>query len=139
MADYTELVKRLRERSVFLFPHHGESRSYDADIMHEAADAIEELQGAVSGYEATTDVEFVKEDGHERIRFVPKWIPVTERLPEPGVPCLCWCRGGTYGQIRWFGLYYLTSHRTWAIYDNDYEKQEVTHWMYRPEPPKEET
>ena len=40
---YDELVKRLRERSVFLFPHHGESRNYDADLMHEAADAIEEL------------------------------------------------------------------------------------------------
>lgn len=43
---YDELVKRLRERSVFLFPHHGESRSYDADLMHEAADAIEELMKA---------------------------------------------------------------------------------------------
>lgn len=42
--DYTELVKRLSERSVFMFPHHGESHSYDADLMHEAADAIEELQ-----------------------------------------------------------------------------------------------
>lgn len=44
---YDELVKRLRERCVFLFPHHGESRSYDADLMHEAADAIEELRQQV--------------------------------------------------------------------------------------------
>ena len=85
-------------------------------LWWKAADAIDQLEAAV-----------------------PRWIPVTERLPEPGVPCLCWCKGGTYGQIRWFGLYYLTSHRTWAIYDNDYENQEVTHWMYRPQPPKEET
>lgn len=40
---YNELVKRLRERSFFLFPHHGESRSYDADLMQQAADVIEEL------------------------------------------------------------------------------------------------
>ena len=44
---YDELLKRLRERCVFLFPHHGESRSYDADLMHQAADAIEKLQKAV--------------------------------------------------------------------------------------------
>lgn len=43
MTRHDELVRRLRERSSFLFPHHGESRSYDADLLHEAADAIEEL------------------------------------------------------------------------------------------------
>ena len=87
----------------------------------EAADAIEELQQTVEHYKDA----------------LPRWISVKERLPEPGVPCLCWCKGGTYGQIRWYGLYYLTSHRTWAIYDNDYENQEVTHWMPRPTPPQE--
>lgn len=45
---YGELVKRLRERCVFLFPHHGESRSYDADLMHEAADAIETIADEIA-------------------------------------------------------------------------------------------
>jgi len=53
---YDELVKRLRERSVFLFPHHGESRSYDADLMHEAADVIEELQKAVLRLEEASGI-----------------------------------------------------------------------------------
>lgn len=52
---YDELVKRLRERSVFLFPHHGESRSYDADLMHEAADAIEELSAKVDSLQFFAD------------------------------------------------------------------------------------
>lgn len=58
---YEELVKRLRERSVFLFPHHGESRNYDADLMHEAADAIEELNGLL--YEAERD----RDENRERL------------------------------------------------------------------------
>ena len=50
---YDELVKRLRERCVFLFPHHGESRSYDADLMHQAAEAIEKLLSRDKGYQNT--------------------------------------------------------------------------------------
>ena len=67
-----------------------------------------------------------------------KWISVKKGLPKAGVPCLCWCRGGEDSRIRWYGIYYMTSQGKWAIYDNDYENQEVTHWMYRPEPPKED-
>lgn len=112
---YDELVRRLREQVECDKKLYPQGVPFETLLLDLAADAIEDLQAAV-----------------------PRWIPVTERLPEPGVPCLCWCKSGTYGQIRWYGLYYLTSHRTWAIYDNDYENQEVTHWMYRPEPPKEE-
>ena len=109
--DYTELVKSLR--------YVADNKPVTSpELLTDSADAIELLQKT------------------QQLR----WIPVMERLPEPGVPCICWCKGGTYGQIRWYGLYYLTSHRTWAFYDNDYiDNREVTHWMYRPEPPKEET
>lgn len=107
-----------------------ENRGYatcSEELAQKAADAIEELQ-AINQRQLLEIAVLSK----------PRWIPVTERLPEPDVPCLCWCKGGTYGQIRWYGLYYLTSHRTWAFYDNDYtDNKEVTHWMYRPEPPKE--
>lgn len=55
MMVYDELLKRLRERSVFLFPHHGESRNCDADLMHEAADAIEELSAKVESLQFFAD------------------------------------------------------------------------------------
>ena len=45
---YEELINRLRERSVFMLPHHGEHTSYDANLMHQAADAIEDLIAALT-------------------------------------------------------------------------------------------
>lgn len=74
---YEELVKRLRERSVFLFPHHGESRSYDADLIHEAADAIEELSKQM-------ELEYQSGFADGQIaanRKKSRWIPVAKRLP----------------------------------------------------------
>ena len=108
-----ELVKRLRERSVFLFPHHGESRSYDADLMHEAADAIEELSE-------------------------PRWIPVTERLIHSGwylVACNEWGGSAVRKAI------YDEATRKWLEFPCGGPKditKFVTHYMPLPEPPKEE-
>lgn len=70
---YDELVKRLRERCVFLFPHHGESRSYDADLMHEAADAIEELQTAEKKYLANISA---LETENQHLKREREWMPV---------------------------------------------------------------
>ena len=58
-----------------------------------------------------------------------KWIPVTERLPEPFKIVLVYDRTGK--SINWA---YMTSHREWvgAIVSHI-----VTHWMPLPEPPKE--
>lgn len=133
---YEELIKKLRNRRVCI--QNGGDLEADFPLMKEAADAIEKLQAAVSGYEATTDVEFVKEDGHERIRFVPKWIPVTERLPEtPGEymvayhPCY-WDRVNDEIKV---GLDSFRGKTSWA----KKKYQRVTHWMPLPEPPKEET
>lgn len=127
--DYTELIEDLR-----LYMNDGTD-----DLRNEAADAIERL--ADENTRLVTTANELSKMYDKLVDEMPDgWISVTERLPEPGEPCLCWCKGGTYGQIRWYGLYYLTSHRTWAFYDNDYiDNREVTHWMYRPEPPKEET
>lgn len=106
-------------------------------LFREAADAIEELSASVAGYEMTTDVEFVKEDGHERIRFVPKWVSVNERLPEKngeflvcgrwrGKPIKIWvCERVKLGPIM-----------GWA---NPAENPVISHWMPLPQPPKEET
>lgn len=70
---YDELVKRLRERCVFLFPHHGESRSYDADLMHEAADAIEKLQTAEKKYLANISA---LETENQHLKREREWMPV---------------------------------------------------------------
>ena len=108
---YEELVKRLRERSVFLFPHHGESRNYDADLMHEAADAIEVL----SKKETTT----------------PRWISVEERLPEPYVEVLLYSGGERYTG-------YMHNDKRFTVNASHYPSR-PTYWMPLPEPPKEET
>ena len=88
-------------------------KKYDkAPMVMEAADAIEELSK-------------------------PRWIPVTERLPEtPGEymvayhPCY-WDR--VHDEIK-VGLDSFRGKTSWA----KKKYQRVTHWMPLPEPPKEE-
>lgn len=62
----------------------------------------------------------------------PKWIPVTERLPEEDKPVLAWTNCGSFCEsAKWTGYGWNV---TW-----DYEELfEVTHWMPLPEPPKGE-
>ena len=63
----------------------------------------------------------------------PKWIPVTERLPEEYENVLV-CSGG-YVEPGWIG-----GDRVFYTYDK-YESDiidDVTHWMPLPEPPKGE-
>ena len=63
----------------------------------------------------------------------PKWIPVTERLPEEYETVLV-CSGG-YVEPGWLGcdrvFYTHDKYESDTIYD-------VTHWMPLPEPPKGE-
>lgn len=112
--NYTDLVKRLRKKAIDL-PEKFSKNADTIDLVMRAAEAIEELQAA------------------------QKWIPVTERLPEPEF-ARCW---------------YLVSLASGCVKTLAYEKQErydnlwrkgwhetaspVTHWMPLPAPPKEET
>ena len=77
-------------------------------LMNEAADAIEELSK-------------------------PRWIPVTERLPEAGERVLCYCRANIYEVMK------MRTDGDW-VYDTNhvYMHSFVTHWMPLPQPPKEE-
>ena len=63
-----------------------------------------------------------------------KWIPVTERLPEPWKWVLCYCRAGIIETLRYDDLMndWDTPHP-----NRCYMKGFVTHWMPLPEPPKE--
>lgn len=92
---YDELAKRLREAAIRADSGYEISESLYSDIM-QAADAIEE-------------------------RSKPKWIPVTERLPELNANVLVYSAHS--GLIR--------------IDANIWFDRNATHWMPLPQPPKE--
>ena len=104
---YDELLERLRGWPRICAQYDG-----SVDQLHdEAADAIEELSK-------------------------PRWIPVTERLPEAGERVLCYCRANIYEVMK------MRTDGDWVhndqVYDSAYMSGFVTHWMPLPEPPKEE-
>lgn len=82
----------------------------------------------------------------------PKWIPVTERLPEDRANVLCYYNG-VFGQITRIARFANCledvheydfagcKHSGFFVYDSEYgyyEVNDVTHWMPLPEPPKGE-
>jgi hypothetical protein len=67
----------------------------------------------------------------------PKWIPVSERLPD---------KCGNYLVVTKFdgdpvheAVYLKAKKPLWFDPVEEYERYEVTHWMPLPEPPKEDT
>lgn len=67
-------------------------------------------------------------------QHTPRWISITERLPDDGMWVLCYCRTNQYDichlqkqRKTWFD-------RSWSGYGFYY----VTHWMPLPDQPKEE-
>ena len=95
-------------------------------LQHEAADAIEDLEFACNRYE---------KDYKDLCAYLPRWIPVTERLPSENGFYLCLYNHNHPGGVamddglsilQWFcGRWNLNEIYT------------VTHWMPLPEPPKE--
>ena len=108
-----ELVKRLRAQAVYL-PEKFSKNAELLDVLMKAADAIEELSK-------------------------PRWIPVTERLPEVDQPVMICAFGKSVGE----GVYrgHDGFHHVWKMYASSgtYWDDEVTHYMPLPQPPKEET
>ena len=140
---YDDLILRLRDAAkmsealAVLLPH--SEGNATAKLYNEAADAIEELSKRV-------DESIPKDDAEIIIAEVakPRWIPVTERLPEEKINqntldfeyVLC---STTFGDVRpykfgrrigqgephfWNGAGYVDAY--------------VTHWMPLPQPPEEE-
>ena len=89
---YDELVKKLRNRRICV--QSGGDLGKDFPLMREAADAIGELSMKLHGDEAAIagmkrEIERMVVSGNK-----PRWIPVTERLPENGIHVLLSCKCG---------------------------------------------
>lgn len=140
-----ELVKRLRELPHLLFVQlHGHE-----DVVYQAANAIEELSKQIKAVQCVNigDLECDSNQlctcmGIVRKRLEedekkPRWIPVTERLPEQGKRYLVirydYVTNTPFVDILWHDAHDLWWNR---LYKGQYA---VTHWMPLPEPPKEET
>lgn len=61
---------------------------------------------------------------------IQKWIPVSERLPEPFEIVIVYDKNEKYVSEA-----YMTKHKEWV---GIHMKSTVTHWMPLPEPPKGE-
>lgn len=145
---YDELIRNLRNESKYALP------SQTRKALIEAADAIEELLREYT-VERNAAVELTGE-----LASKPRWIPVTERLPEDNEAVnVVWVNHSPviyYQHIKdkpqtSTGVYYRGQWYWWSAVTQDYLAEygkwepdlmdtavEVTHWMPLPEPPKEE-
>lgn len=103
-------------------------------LMNRAADAIEELQQITTHYEEESKGWWLaacdaKEERERLKEQIPKWIPVTERLPDRNYNCLV-ADDGTivYGYMNFIG--------EWMDCFGDKLKY-VSHWMPLPQPPED--
>lgn len=111
------------------------------ELMTQAADAIEKLSNAGSIYGKAWTLGYdAGRDEHK-----PRWIPVTERLPEEKInqntadfePVLC---ATIWGDVRAFSYGAPFGHKDAHFWNgNGIMDKYVTHWMPLPEPPKEES
>lgn len=127
---YDELIKRLRDCTA--------EQNGEKTLWHQAADAIEELRQIASHYEEESKGGWLAacdcKEERERLReAMPRWIPVTERLPEKRKWVLCRCEANIVEVLRWENNEWY--HDPMHVYYPSF----VTHWMPLPEPPKEET
>ena len=127
MRDYEELVKRLRKLADEQF------FDFEKSPYLQAAAAIEELSKRVDESIPKDDAEFIIAEVAK-----PRWIPVTERVPEVDQPVMICAFWKSVGE----GVYrgHDGFHHVWKMYTSSgtYWDDEVTHWMPLPQPPKGE-
>lgn len=149
---YDEQIKQLRDKAG-AFDYEG--RPDIACDYEQAANVIEELTKDRDNWKVTAKEEREMYwhwfDNYQR--DVPRWIPVTERLPDtmkdksvysgwsaeiaPSDDVLCYLGNEKRQTVAW----YSHTYNEWTTVDENtvYKYEEVTHWQPLPEPPKEET
>ena len=155
---YDELVKRLKEDKSWVEQGTTQTEHEIAEHIQQAADAIEELTGFVQ--EAERDRDEYRErldkanDAIDKLSK-PKWIPVTERLPN-GEADRYLVAASLMSLGLWVSICYYAdnleevdeydfkgeNHGGFYGYDDEYgyyEKSDVKYWIPLPTPPKEET
>lgn len=153
---YDELVKMLRTCALIhgqcaVCYYHGNPCNALTEIpLAQAADAIEELKKAL---DAVNDAH---NEGYDvgywagRRDYEPKWIPVTERLPEENGRYLVRYKRDIVldytevhdDEVRIMRFFVGTGWRYPFLCQPELraaEQQTVTHWMPLPEPPEEVT
>lgn len=137
---YDELVKRLWEcvsGECWNCSQHKDSydgqRTCADNLMKQAADAIEEL----TALSRRQEVELVELTGE--LASKPRWIPVSERLPDEHVFVLIRQDDNRIMVAEkvdgdWWYRYFAYDVDRW----NENEQGKITHWMPLPKGPEEE-
>ena len=145
---YEELVKRLRAVTDGSHEDKCDGCPYDEDypccvdcldtMLKQAADAIEELSLIAESNERSAAM--WAETAGKAVEQIPRWIPVTERLPEEDCQVLAY-----YGFDHGDGYLGMTFIQVLDYYARDpaphfqYEGlngMRVSHWLPLPEPPE---
>ena len=121
---YEELVKVLREPC----PHE------NCELCYEAADAIEELTATAESYKRS--MEAWADEAARAHDMMPRWVPMTERLPKEGEFVLVY--GNLYPNKHDGGVVAVSKRMDWNYWQGFGRERNITHWMPLPEPPKEE-
>lgn len=123
---YDKLVSRIRFACEII-------EGPTADLLTEAADAIEELQQTAEHYKGCSD-DWYKEACDYKA-MLSRWVSVTERLPEEKkAHYLCYLDDDSIAVCYWSNINIHGIRWEW----HNPNWKEVTHWMPLPEPPKEE-
>ena len=99
--------------------------NYDM-ALREAADAIEEQRGYL--YRQAQTIEILQKKYADAKAEIPRWIPVSEQLPEEDQDVLAWERAG-------FAYVDMRKDGKWIVADHNFGA--VTHWIPLPEHPVE--
>lgn len=134
--DYAGLIKSLREYAERHCPLDNSAGICGCIDAREVADAMQALLDSVEAYKSQTNMVLEETGGRMVIKFEPRWIPVTERLPEKRkAHYLCFLDDDSVAVCYWSNIT-LKGSTKWEWHNPNWK--EVTHWQPLPEPPKED-